>query len=94
MSDTNNTTQADVTMPVKGNITFGLNQAGNPTPLWARWIFRVFAILTTAAVFIIASDPAIPDALKVRIGVYLKGADMVVLGLANMFGVNTDKQTT
>lgn len=58
-----------------------------PTPLWAKWVFRVFALLTLAASFIVASDPGIPDEIKVRIIVYLKGADMLVLGLSKLAGV-------
>lgn len=61
--------------------------ASLPTPSWAKWVFRVFAILTTAATFIVASDPALKPETVVRIIVYLKGADMVILGLANMFGL-------
>lgn len=58
------------------------------TPEWAKWTFRIVFILTTAATFVIASDPSIPDALKVRIGVYLKGFDMVIYGLSKGFGVD------
>jgi len=57
------------------------------TPNWAKWMFRIFILLTTIATFIIASDPKMPDELKVRIGVYLKGADMFVLGISKMFGI-------
>ena len=62
------------------------------TPQWAKWMFRILILLTTIVTFIIASDPKIPDELKVRIGVYLKGADMFVLGIAKMFGVSTDTE--
>ena len=61
-----------------------------PTPSWARWVFRIFITLTTAACFIVLNDPTIdPTSLK-RIIAYLKGADMVILGLANMFGVKIE----
>jgi len=66
---------------------FGLNQVGNVTPQWAKWMFRITITLTTVAAFIIASDPGIPDDIKVRITVYLKGLDMLVLGISKMFGV-------
>lgn len=58
-----------------------------PTPMWATWIFRIVFLLTTTATFIIASDPAIPDALKVRIGIYLKGLDFVIWGFGRFIGV-------
>lgn len=69
----------------------GIDQIKNETPQWALWMFRITIILTTVATFIIASDPAISDDLKVRIGVYLKGLDMIVLGFSKLFGVEPEK---
>jgi hypothetical protein len=43
------------------------------TPEWAKWTFRIVFAITGVATFIIAGDPSIPDDVKVRIGVYLKG---------------------
>ena len=62
-----------------------------PKPKWATWGFRIFAILTTVACFVIANDTGIANDVKVRVMVYLKGADMAILGLANMFGVKVNK---
>lgn len=62
-----------------------------PTPLWAKWVFRIVAILTTVALFIIAGDPGISDDTKIRVAVYLKGLDMAVLGLSKMFGITKDE---
>jgi hypothetical protein len=66
---------------------FGTEQIAKETPQWAKWMFRIVFALTTVAAFIIAADPAIPDPLKVRIGVYLKGLDMLVFIFSKMFGV-------
>ena len=57
------------------------------TPEWAKWTFRIVFAITGVATFIIAGDPSIPDDVKVRIGVYLKGVDMLIFGLSKMFGV-------
>ena len=57
------------------------------TPEWAKWTFRIVFAITGVATFIIAGDPSIPDDLKVRIGVYLKGIDMLVFTVSKMFGV-------
>lgn len=57
-----------------------------PTPMWAKWGFRIFSALTTVAAFIVANDPGIDVMLKIRIGVYLKGADMFVLLFINSLG--------
>lgn len=69
------------------NLKFGAAGLNNTTPLWAKWVFRGFAIVTTAAAFVISGDPGIPDELKVRILLYLKGGDMLILGLTKLFGL-------
>lgn len=60
------------------------------TPQWAKWTFRIVFAITGVATFIIAGDPSIPDETKVRIGVYLKGVDMLIFGLSKMFGVSVE----
>lgn len=74
--------------------TFGPKAIVKQTPMWAKWMFRIVFILTTAATFVIASDPGIPDALKVRIGVYLKGFDMLVFGFSKLFGEEVETPDT
>ena len=59
------------------------------TPMWAKMVFRIVAVLTTVALFIVAGDPGIHDDIKVRIAVYLKGLDMAVLGVSKLFGITT-----
>ena len=71
---------------------FGVKQLGEQTPVWAKWVFRVVFLLTTIATFLIAADPAISDVVKVRIGVYLKGLDMLVFGLSKMVGVTLNNK--
>jgi hypothetical protein len=73
--------------------SFGVKAITRKTPEWAKWTFRVVFILTTVATFIIASDPAINDALKVRIGVYLKGLDMLIYGVSKLFGEDIKPDT-
>jgi len=71
---------------------FGPSQIVNVTPMWAKWMFRVVFILSGVAVFIVAGDPAIPDATKVRIGVYLAGLDRAVFGLSKLFGIEVSQR--
>lgn len=75
------------TKEVTGTTVLSFNK---PTPVWAIWMFVIVFGLTTTATFIIASDDAIPDALKVRIGVYLKGLDLFVGIVAKMLGVKKE----
>lgn len=71
---------------------FGPRHLTTETPKWASWMFRSVFILTTVATFIIASEPTIPDATKVRIGVYLKGFDMLIYMFSKMFGVDVKEE--
>jgi len=75
------------------NLKFGAEGLVNETPMWAKWMFRIVAILTTAAAFVIAGDPTIPDTIKVRVLLYLKGLDMVVLGVSKLFGMQPEEKT-
>lgn len=72
---------------------FGVSQLTSKTPQWANIVFYVVFTLTTAAAFVVASDPAIPDGIKIRIGVYLKAFDFVVLTISKMFGVTITPPT-
>lgn len=77
----------------KQNMGFATKQAIlSETPKWAQWTFRVTFILTTVATFVIASDPHLTDDVKVRIGVYLKGLDMVIYGVSKLFGVDVKEE--
>jgi hypothetical protein len=70
---------------------FGSIQAiVSKTPMWVKITFGIITILTTVASFIISTDPAIDDALKVRLITYLKGLDLAVLGFSQLFGVVHD----
>lgn len=62
-----------------------------PTPMWATWIFRIVFVLTGVATFIIAAEPNITEEMKVRIGIYLKGADMLVWGITRAIGIEIQK---
>lgn len=70
---------------------FGISQVSNATPKWANIILLLTITLTTVAAFVVASDPGIADAVKVRIGVYLKGFDMLIAGVSRLFGIELPK---
>lgn len=62
-----------------------------PTPQWATWIFRIVFIITGVATFIIAGDPGISTEIKIRLGVYLKGLDMLVWAVTRTLGVKVSR---
>ena len=75
------------------DVKFGLNQFGNTTPRWANRAFQLTAILSTVVVFVISGTTKIPAEDKAEIFLYLKGLDMLVLGVAKMFGVQLPANT-
>jgi hypothetical protein len=66
---------------------FGVKQLKTKTPEWAKWMFRGTLIITSVAVFVLASDPGMTDDFKIRAAVYLKALDLLVFGFSKMFGV-------
>lgn len=58
------------------------------TPKWAKWTYRVVFAVTTGAAFIVASDNHIDAELRIRIGLYLKGIDMIIYTILQGFGVS------
>lgn len=70
---------------------FSIKSVNRPTPYWATVVFRVVFILTGVATFVIAADPSINTDLSFRIGIYLKGLDMVVWGITRMIGVDVSR---
>lgn len=60
--------------------------------MWATWIFRGVFLFVTIAIFVVASDDTIPDAIKVRAGVYLKAFEMLIYGLSKMVGIDLESK--
>lgn len=63
----------------------------SPTPMWAKWMFRITAIVTTAISFYVAGSTLVLPQYKTEILLLLKSIDMVMLGFANMFGTTTNE---
>lgn len=74
--------------PVQGKTVLSFTK---PTPVWATWAFRIIFIITGVATFIIAADPGISADTKVRLGVYLKGLDLLIWGLTRAIGVDISR---
>lgn len=83
-----NKQQIEVTETVTGKTVFSLNK---PTPMWATWVFRGVFVLTGVITFIVAAEPALADDIKIRLGIYLKGIDMLVWGLTRIIGVEVSR---
>ncbi|MBK7110460.1 MAG: hypothetical protein KA954_12010 [Chitinophagales bacterium] len=77
--------KVEVVKEVQGKTVLSFSK---PTPLWATWTFRIVFLLTTAATIIIAGETHIPDDVKTRIFLYMKGLDFVVWGIGRGLGIN------
>lgn len=84
---TSDTTTVTTDKEMKGSLTPSFTL---PTPVWAIWVYKVCVALTTVAIGIVGTDSAIPDELKVRIIMYLKGFDSLIGILAAGTGVKKD----
>lgn len=76
----------------KHNTKVVFGSISSVTPNWAKWVFRITLLLTSVATFIIAADSAIKPDLALRIGVYLKGLDLLAFGFSKMFGIRIDEK--
>jgi len=71
---------------------FGKAQLKNETPQWAKWMFRVTLVLTTAISIWVAGTNLIDDSIKYEIILLLKCIDPVVMGFSKLFGVDVIKR--
>lgn len=72
---------------MKTSIQFGVSQIQNPTPLWAKYAFRIVFLLLSIAVFMVSDYPDINESLKLLLLKWFSGINMLVWGLSKMFGV-------
>lgn len=70
---------------------FGLDQISQPTPMWAKNMFRIVFVLTTVASFWAASSTLINPIYKAELMLGFKSLDMLVFGFSKLFGVEISK---
>lgn len=74
------------------NIEFATKKALNSrTPLWAKNMFRITFVITSAVMIFIAGTQIIEESLKFELVLGLKTIDAFVLGLSKMFGVTHEE---
>lgn len=72
---------------MKTKTSFGLNQVGNTTPQWAKWMFRGTIVVTAVIAFWVGGTSTLSSELKEEMLLMLKAIDMAVFGLSKMFGI-------
>lgn len=76
---------------MKTNFQFGISQINKPTPLWAKYTFRIVFLLLSVAIFMVSDYPGINESLKLLLLKWFSGINMLVWGLSKMFGVEENR---
>lgn len=72
---------------------FGISQVFANTPLWAKVMFRVTFILTTAICTWVAATNIFPQTSKYEITIFLKLlVDPLMYGISKMFGIQLKEE--
>lgn len=72
---------------MKPVIKFGPSQIARPTPLWAKYTFRVIFLLLSFGVFMVSDYPGINEHTKLLMLKWFAGINMLSWGLSKLFGV-------
>lgn len=71
---------------------FGLKQAGNITPVWALWMFRIIFLLTKIVAGYIAATNLLSPEAKYEVTLFLTLViDPLAFGFSKMFGIPVEK---
>jgi hypothetical protein len=69
---------------------FGPKFIGNPTPMWAKWLFRIFFYVTSMATLALSLFTSIPTEVKLHIAEGVAFANMAVHSMSKMFGIKVE----
>jgi len=82
----------------EGTVKFGLGQLNNESPLWAKWIFRGYFIISKAVIGYLGGlaalkqlDMSITALTVITLTISLL-LDPIMLGFSNLFGIDTGDQ--
>lgn len=66
---------------------FGTSQLNKPTPMWAKYTFRIVFLLLSFGVFMVSDYPGLNEQAKLLMLKWFSGINMLVWGLSKLFGV-------
>lgn len=64
----------------------------NPTPPWAKWMFRITLLITSVLAFWIAGTAWVSEPNKLEVVLILKAIDLLVFGFSKMFGIPVEDE--
>lgn len=71
---------------------FTAKALNTPTPTWAKNMFRITFVLTSALTIFLAGTNLFTEEIKYELMLALKSLDAVVYGLSKMFGVEREEK--
>lgn len=70
------------------NTKFGLSQVNKPTPIWAKYTFRIVFLILSVSVFMVSDYPGLAETTKLVMLKWFSGINMLVWGLSKLFGID------
>lgn len=61
------------------------------TPRWAKVMFRIVFLLTTAFTLFVAGTTLIDDNVKFEVMLAVKSLDVMIYGISKMFGIEKEE---
>ena len=62
------------------------------TPRWAKVMFRIVFLLTTAFTIFVMGTNLIREDLKFELMLAVKSLDVIIYGVSKMFGIEVEKE--
>jgi hypothetical protein len=83
-------TEVEKPVSVAGKVGWGLNELKNPTPIWAKWLFRIFFYVTSTTTIGLHMFSTIKPETMVKWDGIVSFANLALHGATKLFGVKED----
>ena len=79
-------------MPKTTHHAFSKKALQNTTPLWAKNVFRITFVLTSAITIFIAGTNLFAEEIKYELMLGIKSLDAIIYGFSKMFGIEIKEE--
>lgn len=70
---------------------FGIKYITSPSPIWVKWVFRIFFYFTSMTTLALSTFTNIPAETKLLITEWVTFANLAVHSASKMFGIELPK---
>ncbi len=74
----------------QSKVGFGPQFIGNPTPMWAKWLFRGFFYITSTITVGLGIFTHVDPGIKLQISQWVLFSNMAVHGFLKNFGIKVE----